>query len=180
MFLLLHTPSRFLELIYALLQLASDPSSVLGLLSGGDIEILEFYPPPLTLPFSYDFSTIIYGGGPIVELVVDFSVSVTVEYAIVLDSKGIRQAVEERNPLKALESFALRDTFKSDDDDGTRVDKPLVIFEAEVGVAVEVSAVIVKIGARGSLTVTVEIDLFDPYPETSNGLVRPFELLSIR
>lgn len=43
--------------------------------------------------------------------VISFGVSVTVDYAIVLDSKGIREAVQENNPIKALNSFAFRDTF---------------------------------------------------------------------
>lgn len=89
-----------------------------------------------------------------------------------LDSKGIREAVEEKNPLKALNSFAMRDTF-----DG--VDLPLIVIEATVGATIEVSAAIVKVGAYGSVTVRVEIDLYDPFPETSNGLVRPFELLAM-
>lgn len=78
----------------------NDPSKVLGLLSGGDIDIIEFNPPPLTFAFSYDFKTVLYTP-PIVNLVVDFGVSVTVEYSLVLNSKGIREAVEEKNPLKA-------------------------------------------------------------------------------
>ena len=48
---------------------------------------------------------------PVVSLVVGFGITVTVEYGIVLDSLGIRQAVEEKNPLKALNSFALKDKF---------------------------------------------------------------------
>ena len=48
---------------------------------------------------------------PTVTLVIGFSITVTVEYGIVLDSLGIRQAVEEKNPLKALNSFALKDRF---------------------------------------------------------------------
>lgn len=53
------------------------------------------------------------------------------------------------------------------------------VFEAYVSASVEVSAVFVKVGVSGGITATVEIDLFDPFPETSNGLVRPFELLAL-
>ena len=53
------------------------------------------------------------------------------------------------------------------------------IFEANVFAAIEVSAAIVKVGASGGITANVEIDLFDPFPETSQGLVRPFELLAL-
>ena len=72
-----------------------DPFSVLGLMNGGDIEIIEFYPPPLTFAFAVEWGTVLFSP-PIINLVVDFSVSVTVEYSIVLDSKGIREAVAEK------------------------------------------------------------------------------------
>jgi hypothetical protein len=36
-----------------------------------------------------------------------------------------------------------------------------------------------KIGVSGAITFRVTIDLFDPYPETSGGLFRPFELLAL-
>ena len=38
--------------------------------------------------------------------------------------------------------------------------------------------VIVKIGAYGGIILEGTIDLYDPNPEKSNGLIRPFELLS--
>lgn len=148
-----------------------DPASCIGLLSGGDIEIIEFAPPPISFLFEYEFGTVIYSP-PVVELKVLFSVSVTLEYALVLDSRGIREAVSENLPLKALNSFGIRDTF-----DG--VDKPLVVFEASITAAVEVSAAIVKIGVSGGIIITVQIDLVDPYPDTSGGVVRPFELFAI-
>ena len=129
----------------------SDPMSVLGLASGKDIQIIDFTPPPLEFTFEKEIRSVIYSA-PTVELVIGFSITVTVEYGIVLDSKGIRQAVEEKNPLKALNSFALKDTF-----DG--VDKPLIVFEGTVSAAVECSAVFLKIGVSGSLTIRVEIDV---------------------
>jgi hypothetical protein len=109
---------------------------------------------------------------PTVTLEIGFGVSVTVDYALVLDSKGVREAVQEKNPIKALNSFAFRDTF-----DG--VDKPLVVFEIKVTASVSVSAVIVKIGVSGGITITIEFDFYDPNPATSGGLIRPFELFSI-
>ena len=148
-----------------------NPASALSLLSGGDVELMEFRPPPLVFSFDMRISAILYTP-PTVELAITFGVSVTVEYAVVLDTKGIRQAVEEKNPLKALNSIALRDVL-----DG--VDSPLIVFEASVGAAIEVSAAIVKVGVSGGVTVRVEIDLYDPFPETSGGLVRPFELLAL-
>jgi hypothetical protein len=107
-----------------------------------------------------------------VTCVISFGVSVTVDYAIVLDSKGIREAVQENNPIKALNSFAFRDTF-----DG--VDTPLVVFEASITAAAEVSAAIVKIGVSGGLRFVITFDFYDPNPATSGGLIRPFEMVCI-
>ena len=49
----------------------------------------------------------------------------------VLDSKGIREAVQEKKPIKALNSFAIRDVI-----DG--VDSPLIRMEAGVTASIEV------------------------------------------
>ena len=72
--------------------------------------IADFTPPQLEFTFEKEMRAVLYSA-PTVTLVVGFSVGVTIEYGIVLDSKGIRQAVEEDNPLKALNSFALKDKF---------------------------------------------------------------------
>ena len=108
---------------------------------------------------------------PTVTLTVFFEFSVRFKYGLVLDTKGIREAIEESKPEKALNSFALKDTF-----DG--VDEPLVLMTCTVGFEVEVSAVIVAISVGGSITLTATIDFYDPYPDTSEGLVRPFEMFS--
>lgn len=65
-----------------------------------------------------------------------------------LDSKGIREAVQEKNPLKAINSFAIRDVI-----DG--VDSPLIIVEAGVYVGLEVSAPGATLGATGGFLVRV-------------------------
>jgi len=108
---------------------------------------------------------------PVVQLTISFEFTARLRVGFVLDTKGIREAVEQKAIEKALNSFALRDTF-----DG--VDEAMVTLTASVTLAVEVSAAIVKIGVSGGITFVVTIDLYDPYPDTSNGLVRPFELLS--
>jgi hypothetical protein len=108
---------------------------------------------------------------PTVTLTVFFEFSVRFKYGLVLDTKGIREAIEQKKPEKALNSFALKDTF-----DG--VDEPLVTMTATVGFEVEVSAVIVAVSVGGSITLTATIDFYDPYPDTSGGLVRPFEMFS--
>ena len=61
----------------------SDPSSLLGLFSGEDIEIIEFHPPPMVFVFEKEYDILLYGGGPLVYLNLGFGASVTLEYAIV-------------------------------------------------------------------------------------------------
>lgn len=65
----------------------ADPASVLGLLSGKDIEIIEFRPPPLVFAFSKEISILLYAGGPLVYLNLGFSASVTLEMALVSNNK---------------------------------------------------------------------------------------------
>ena len=112
----------------------------------------------LVFAFSKEISILLYGGGPLVYLNLGFSASVTLEMALVsnkeilvsyilhrfrlvcitfswlgqvLDSKGIREAVQEKKPIKALNSFAIRDVI-----DG--VDSPLIRMEAGVTASIEV------------------------------------------
>lgn len=144
----------------------SDPASVLGLMNGKDIEIMEFRPPELTFTFSYEKTVVIhvcsstnvpfisfysiatlglltchviniYQVPPAVLLKIGFEVTVTVDLALVLDSKGIREAIEQKQPEKALGSIAIRDII-----DG--VDTPLVTMSITVSAEVSVSGKINK------------------------------------
>lgn len=177
----------------------SDLGSVLGLLTGGDIvsctcyrfepdscnrsllscfcfafctqDLVRFIPPDVVFAFEYRLGFVVHTP-PVVEVAISFEFTVRLKVGFNLDTKGIREAVEQKAPLKALNSFALIDTFNG-------VDEAMITATASVTLAVEVSAVIVKVGVSGSITFEVTIDLFDPFPETSRGLVRPFELLSM-
>ena len=122
----------------------SNLPSLIGLFSGKDIELLEFRPPPFVFFFDRQYTVPILFFPP-VNLVITFAVEATVEIALVLDTKGIREAVQEKRPEKALNSFAIRDII-----DG--VDSPLLTVEASVEAAVEVSAVIVVVGVSGGIT----------------------------
>jgi hypothetical protein len=174
-----------------------EPASVINLLQGGDIvstnrrpiksllgtlqltfcdftppvqRLVEFTPPEITFSFSHELRFTLYTP-PTVTLEIYFEFTARFKYGIVLDTKGIRESIEQSAPLKALNSFALMDTF-----DG--VDEPLVSMTARVGFEVAVSAAIVKVSVGGGIVITATIDFYDPYPETSGGLVRPFEMLS--
>jgi hypothetical protein len=74
--------------------------------------------------------------------------------------------------LKVGNSFAFEDTF-----DG--VDEPLITLSGTVSLTASVSAVVIEIGVTGNIQFIVTIDFYDPYPTTSGGLIRPFELLSM-
>ena len=63
----------------------------------------------------------------------------------VLDSKGIREAVQEKNPIKAFNSFAIRDVI-----DG--IDSPLITLEASIGPFVRVNLWGISVHVRGSFT----------------------------
>lgn len=133
-------------------------------------QIIDFSPPPVTFAFTFELFFVLYTP-PTVELTITFEFTAVLRVGFVLDSKGIREAVEQEAPFKALNSFALKDTF-----DG--VDEAMITLTASVTISVDVSAVIVKVGVSGKITFLVTVDLYDPYPEKSGGLVRPFELLT--
>jgi hypothetical protein len=106
-----------------------------------------------------------------VTVAVGFEFAATLQVGFELDTKGIREAIEYRDPIKALNSFALLDTFYG-------VDKPMLTLAGSVFVTAEASAVIVQVGVSGGVTAAVTIDLYDPNPNVSGGLVRPYELIS--
>jgi hypothetical protein len=106
-------------------------------------------------------------------LTIGFEFSIRLRVGFVLDTKGIREAVGPPvDVLKALNSLAFKDLF-----DG--VDEPLIVITATITVELAASAAIIKISATGGITFQVTIDFYDPFPDTSEGLIRPFELLSL-
>ena len=136
----------------------------------GPQTLVDFQPPEIVFGFEYELVTIVYAS-PQVAVTIGFEFTASFKFGVQLDTSGIREAIEQNAPEKALNSFALMDTF-----DG--VDEAMLTVSAGVTVEVSVSAAVVKIGAYGGVTVVATIDLYDPAPETSGGLIRPFELLS--
>eukprot|EP00956_Cyclotella_meneghiniana_P007633 scaffold10249_cov59-Cyclotella_meneghiniana.AAC.2 len=102
----------------------TDLASIVGLLAGEDIEIIDFKPPEMTFSFEKDIPITVWTP-PNINIVLGFGFSATLEIALVLDSKGIREAVQEKKPIKALNSFAIRDII----DD---VDTPLIVITGSV------------------------------------------------
>lgn len=62
--------------------------SMLGLFMGEDFEIVAFHPPPMEFLFEMELQILIFAP-PLVYLKLGFSASATLEYALVLDTKGI-------------------------------------------------------------------------------------------
>jgi hypothetical protein len=64
----------------------SDPISLLGLLLGGDIEIFEFHPPPMTFTFDSSFPIPIPhpAADAFLDLFLQFHVDARLDYALVL------------------------------------------------------------------------------------------------
>lgn len=62
--------------------------SMLGLFMGEDFEIVAFHPPPMVFLFEMEWQILIFTP-PLVYLKIGFSASATLEYALVLDTKGI-------------------------------------------------------------------------------------------
>ena len=107
----------------------SDLTSVVGLLSGGDIvrfirnvftcyffccsrkiytqRLVDFSPPTVTFAFTFELFFVLYTP-PTVELTITFEFTAALKVGFVLDSKGVREAVEQEAPFKALNSFALK------------------------------------------------------------------------
>jgi len=79
---------------------------------------VDFTPPEITFDFEYELKFILYTP-PTVTLTIGFNFGASVRPSFVLDTAGIREAVEQKSPEKALNSFALRDTIGG-------IDVPLV------------------------------------------------------
>lgn len=95
------------------------------------LSILRFSPPEVTFTFTKEIKNLIFSTPPIY-FNLGFQVDATVNFALVLTSKGIREAVEQKQPEKALKSIAIRDVI-----DG--VDVPIVTFSIEVKAGISVS-----------------------------------------
>jgi len=109
---------------------------------------------------------------PTVKLGISFEFTAALKAEFVLDTKGIREAIEQKRVDKALNSIGLQDTFNG-------VDEPLLALTASVMADLSASIGFVRVGVSGGITFLATIDFFDPYPKQSRGIVRPYQLLSL-
>ncbi|CAB9505193.1 Kringle domain [Seminavis robusta] len=146
-----------------------DPTLMIGIITGDDFGLLRYEPDPLEFGMALEFSFTLYTP-PFVELTLGLEFGATLTYGVELDTKGIREAVTQNEPLKALNSFAFIDVFDE-------VDVPTLVITGAVSVGVNVNAIFLEIGLTATVGFEATVDIWDPFPETSNGLVRPYELV---
>jgi len=148
-----------------------DPSKIITLLSGSHIDLIRFEPPEVS--FGWEGSIpLTLSLAPYIELILTADFTCRFKYGVVLSTQGIQEAIEENSPIKATNAFALIDKFNG-------VDEPLVRITASMGASLVVKALFAQASATGKLMVAANIDFYDPYPDTSNGLVRPYELITL-
>lgn len=100
--------------------------------------LLEFEPPEVTFAFSLDRSFVIFTP-PLVLMELGFEFAARLKTGFVLDTKGIREAITQNAPFKAVNSLGIRDSFEG-------VDEPIITLTASVFVGLAVSAAIITIG----------------------------------
>ena len=93
-----------------------DPTILFGLISGGDIPLVEFDSGPLTLGFQFQKSFGPIYAPPPVMMVVGGGASVTLRIAAGFDTYGIRRAIETGDGAQVLDSLY----FKTVDNNGGR------------------------------------------------------------
>ena len=90
------------------------------------------------------------------------------------DSSGIRRAIEQNNPLLALDGFFISDTDLSTGTGG--VDIPEIYASGTVRVGATLNVLLAKMSGSGTLSFTGSIDLYDP---NDDGKIRFSEIKSI-
>lgn len=77
-----------------------------------------------------------------------FEAGATLNVNVRLDSKGIRQAIQENNPIKATNSFAIVDR-------SPWSDPPVVSFYVSIWIGIRVTVRIAEVTVRATLTAQV-------------------------
>ena len=133
------------------------PSKVLTLLFGQDVDLIAWQPRPLSFGFAYSQKFGPIWAVPPVFLEVGGSVEVTGRFGVVYDTQGLREILfEDAGPEAILHGVGLLDRDLS----GRDVNELQV--DGELFANAQVSVVIFSAGAGGSLFATIGADLQDP------------------
>ena len=76
--------------------------------------------------------------------------------------EAFREAITQKEPIKALNSFGFMDTFENEK--GEQVDEPLIALMGEIEFDIFCKAVIAKFGATGAVGFIAIFDFYDLSP----------------
>eukprot|EP01061_Rhynchopus_euleeides_P031867 TRINITY_DN527_c0_g1_i2.p1 TRINITY_DN527_c0_g1~~TRINITY_DN527_c0_g1_i2.p1 ORF type:complete len:7344 (+),score=2902.47 TRINITY_DN527_c0_g1_i2:122-22153(+) len=148
------------------------PKGVLALITGKDVDLFVVNSPVMEIDVTIDFWFPIAAG----IIVVDFygSFQFRARISMGYDTSGIRRAIEQKDPLLALDGFFLSDT---DIPTGTGgVDIPELYSAGTVRVGATLNIGLAKLSGSGFFSFTGSIDLYDP---NDDGKIRFSEIKSI-
>ncbi|SDJ14585.1 Ca2+-binding protein, RTX toxin-related [Actinokineospora alba] len=149
----------------------SDPTKLFGLIMGQDVDLIKFDSGPLRLAFSYSQSFGPVYAPPPVLVNISGSASVEARFRAGFDTYGIRKAVEAVQagrdiPVTILDSIYLETV----DDAGKPL--PVVTFRGELAAGAAVSVVLIEVGIKGGVALTISLSWADP---NNDGKFRFFE-----
>ncbi|RZU76087.1 Ca2+-binding RTX toxin-like protein [Micromonospora kangleipakensis] len=145
-------------------------SLIFGLLLGQDVPLAEFDSGPLTLGFSFSQSFGPVYAPPPVMVTISGSASVTLRVRAGFDTFGLRTAVEQgKVDAKILNSLYFKTT------DASGKPAPVVQFSGELAAGAAVTAVVIEVGIKGGIALTVSFTWNDP---NNDGKFRFFEFLT--
>ncbi|MHC4995910.1 MAG: calcium-binding protein, partial [Planctomycetota bacterium] len=134
-----------------------EPSQLMGLLFGQDVDLVVFRPKPLEFGFSYSQKFGPIWAVPPVFVEIGGSASITGRFGVGYDTQGLREVLFEGAGGGAL----LNGLFLVDVD-ANGVDVNELEFEGRLFANAQVSVLIFSAGAEGSIFTTIGIDIVDP------------------
>lgn len=143
-----------------------DPTLLFGLITGGDIPLVEFDSGPLSLGFQFQQSFGPIYAPPPVMMVIGGGASVTLRIAAGFDTYGIRRAIETGDGAQVLDSLY----FKTVDKNGAPI--PVVTFTGYLEAGASISLGVLEVGVVGGIKLTVGFYWNDP---NDDGKFRLFE-----
>ncbi|MEJ2854471.1 MULTISPECIES: calcium-binding protein [unclassified Saccharothrix] len=146
------------------------PIELFGLLMGQDVDLIKFDSGPLRLAFSYSQSFGPVYAPPPVLVSISGSASVEARFRAGFDTYGLRKAIENKQVADILDSIYLETT----DDDGKPL--PVVTFRGELAAGAAVSVVLIEVGIKGGVALTINLSWADP---NNDGKFRFFEFSKV-
>ncbi|HVK20939.1 MAG TPA: calcium-binding protein [Actinokineospora sp.] len=147
-----------------------DPAKLFGLIMGQDVDLMRFDSGPLRLAFSYSQSFGPVYAPPPVLVNISGSASVEAQFRAGFDTYGLRKAIETKQAAEILDSIYL----VTQDDAGKPL--PVVTFRGELAAGAAVSVVLIEVGIKGGVALTINLTWADP---NNDGKFRFFEFSKI-